>query len=775
MLRHAAKSFSTPGWPPAPFYCSLLLALLWVAGSLAANLDTTSHHQGRVPAAAATAADWKAEELVVHVVAHTHDDVGWLKTVDQYYYGANNTIQEAGVQYILDSVIRELRLDPTKRFIYVEIAFFERWWAEQTEDMKEVVRELVSSGRLEFINGGWCMNDEATTHYEAIVDQMTSGHRFLLREFGVQPTIGWHIDPFGHASTQASLFALMGFNAFFFARIDYQDHAQRAKTQEMEFIWRGSQSLGHETEMFTHVLYDHYGPPSGFCFECDNVDPIKDDPRLEGYNLHTRALQLVNNAKERRKVYRTNQIMMTFGDDFQFMNANINFKNMDKLIKYINANPQFGVKIMYSTPSLYIKAVHEVAESRNITWSVKTDDFFPYADYAHAYWTGYFTSRPALKGYVRSRANLLRGAERFYSVSQGILPSTDEDWALEHIQTLEYALAVAQHHDAVSGTEKQHVADDYAKQLSIGTEACEELMEQTLGQLLTKRGSLLMQEPLLSSNSRHVHSQPADPHPPLLTSCQYLNVSLCDPLTQALSQDRIVPLVITNPLAWNRSEYFAVPVPVGDFEVVDQYGQTIPSQLQKNVDRPGYLTLVFAVDVPALGYRSVVIQPSHSRLHATPVKTVVMSDTVEQANVEISNDYFSVLVNQTTKRLSFIINKQTSQSLAMQQNLLWYNASIGNPESSQASGAYIFRPNSTNPLPLTGDDNTPDLLLLTSGPIFKEFQIKWNSWASQKIRLYERSPFVEFEYNIGPINITDQWGKEVCSGTVYSYTPFLMS
>lgn len=30
------------------------------------------------------------------------------------------------------------------------------------------------------------------------------------------------------------------------------------------------------------------------------------------------------------------------------------------------------------------------------------------------------------------------------------------------------AMAVAQHHDAVSGTEKQHVADDYAKRLYQG-------------------------------------------------------------------------------------------------------------------------------------------------------------------------------------------------------------------------------------------------------------------------------------------------------------------
>ena len=50
-------------------------------------------------------------------------DVGWLKTVDQYYYGANNTIQHAGVQYILDSVIKELQANPERKFIYVGMKF----------------------------------------------------------------------------------------------------------------------------------------------------------------------------------------------------------------------------------------------------------------------------------------------------------------------------------------------------------------------------------------------------------------------------------------------------------------------------------------------------------------------------------------------------------------------------------------------------------------------------------------------------------------------------
>lgn len=40
-----------------------------------------------------TAAGIVQGKLNVHLVAHSHDDVGWLKTVDQYYVGANNSIQ----------------------------------------------------------------------------------------------------------------------------------------------------------------------------------------------------------------------------------------------------------------------------------------------------------------------------------------------------------------------------------------------------------------------------------------------------------------------------------------------------------------------------------------------------------------------------------------------------------------------------------------------------------------------------------------------------------
>jgi hypothetical protein len=49
-------------------------------------------------------------------------------------------------------------------------------------------------------------------------------------------------------------------SAFFFSRIDYQDYALRNKTKEMEIVWRGSESLGQETEIFTSVMYGSWSP-----------------------------------------------------------------------------------------------------------------------------------------------------------------------------------------------------------------------------------------------------------------------------------------------------------------------------------------------------------------------------------------------------------------------------------------------------------------------------------------------------------------------------------
>ena len=70
-----------------------------------------------------------------------HSDVS-LKSL----YLARNDIRNQGVQYIIDSAIQSLLDNPDRRFIYVEMAFFWRWWNQQTEDMQNTVKQLVNTG-----------------------------------------------------------------------------------------------------------------------------------------------------------------------------------------------------------------------------------------------------------------------------------------------------------------------------------------------------------------------------------------------------------------------------------------------------------------------------------------------------------------------------------------------------------------------------------------------------------------------------------------------------
>lgn len=111
-------------------------------------------------------------------------------------------------------------------------------------------------------------------------------------------------------------------------------------------------------------------------------------------------------------------------------------------------------------------------------WSIKTDDFFPYADESHAYWTGYFTSRPALKYYERYSNNILQVTKQLNAfanttVRNSIFPLSEISFLHSYIPMIATgeAMGIVQHHDAVSGTERQKVTDDYALRLSDGISA----------------------------------------------------------------------------------------------------------------------------------------------------------------------------------------------------------------------------------------------------------------------------------------------------------------
>ena len=110
---------------------SILGALL--VTSIAAtrfNVDATHGHtpQWLEQLIAKRQSDLDSEHLYVHLLTHTHDDVGWLKTYEEYFTGTNQGVTIANVKLILDTTIEALLRNPEYRFTYVEIKFFSMWW-----------------------------------------------------------------------------------------------------------------------------------------------------------------------------------------------------------------------------------------------------------------------------------------------------------------------------------------------------------------------------------------------------------------------------------------------------------------------------------------------------------------------------------------------------------------------------------------------------------------------------------------------------------------------
>jgi len=688
--------------------------------------------------------------LTVHLVPHSHDDVGWQVTVDQYYIGS--------VQYILTTVIEQLLVNPDRKFIYVEQAYFQRWWRQQNDEVQQQVRDLVANGQLEFINGGWCMHDEASTHYIDMVDQTTYGHRFIKEQFGKTPKVGWQIDPFGHSATQAALLSgEVGFEALFFGRIDYQDYNVRAQTKRLEWIWRASESLGEEAQVFAGQFWNGYGPPSGFDFNIGSNDPpVQDDPRLDDYNVDQRVDDFVKAAQEQAKIFQGEDLMWTMGSDFNYEAAHEWFTNLDKLIAAVNKDGR--VTARYSTPSEYVEAKH----AANLTWTLKTDDIFPYADGPDAYWTGYFTSRPALKQYVRVQSQFLQVARHIEALTGGDGNGTESLWE---------ALGVAQHHDGVSGTAKQAVTFDYAKRLSVGGADSDALIEAGLAQLVTQQGGVL----------------------PAFTYCPLANTSVCD--TIAANPNNVV--LLYNSLARARTELVRIPTSASIAAVYDGNGNVIVSQVvQLSTANPARVSnslgyeIRFYATVPGLGATTFFIVtsnlPARERTiedrkivrQNSPEDTVIAVAPVEQeadsiysdhirslksvnkpssaAPASISNQYWKLDFD-TNGLLSQVTDVMTGTVTPFAQNFYWYHSF--QQDGQQNSGAYIFRPQDPN------DAGTPvstsATVRVVSGDISSEVQQTFAPWLTQTIRLGVNSTEIQFEYTVGPIPVDDKQGKEI--------------
>ena len=341
------------------------------------------------------------------------------------------------------------------------------WWDLQTEEKQNQVRELVKNGQLEIVNAGWSMHDEACPTYTDMINNMMRGQQWVLEHVGVAPKIGWQIDPFGHSNANARLFHDMGFNAMFFGRMDSYEDGQRANNKEKEWIQRpAASSMGTDAQLLFHMNTHIYTDPPGMAWDITtNDEPFEDDETLDTYNAPDYAKKFIDfMEREQNNIWATDHEFIYFGMDFRYMDAFVNYRSLDRFIKYMNENHGDEYHLQYTTPSDYVQAINDL----NHTWPVKYDDLFPYQDQDQSWWVGYFSSRANAKAQVRHGSSNFHSSQKMafeVLLDQDMCPMMQKK-VIEASTYMQNELGVYQHHDAVSGTAKQAVADDYTYRLS---------------------------------------------------------------------------------------------------------------------------------------------------------------------------------------------------------------------------------------------------------------------------------------------------------------------
>jgi len=366
---------------------------------------------------------------------------------------------------------------------------------------------------------------------------------------------------------------------------------------------------------------------------------------------------------------------------------------MDQLVEYLNMNKTFNIRAEYATLHDYFKTIHDA----DMTWNTYgSHDFLSYADNPVSYWTGYYTSRPALKGYARSTENFLKTAEVLYTLNSLALNNQNSDeW--ERLQQLRHISAVVTHHDAITGTSNPDVNAWYSEELKRATVNTSDIITKSLQRMLNTTGDSFTLD---------------------------LNI------TSELTGNNAIEVVVYNPLGWSVDRYVTVPVyseevavwVAADGDLAPVKGQVMkapPSQPGPcQVDGTcGYSTdapfeLFFAVKLPPLGYATYYITTDSSTSATRPDNTKSMDDDF----VVLENSVLQLVFSQATGQLTSINNKQSGVSLDITQNFYQY---FGQTNCSlQCAGAYIMQPVADAEM----IQDTPDHYEVVNGLYVKEIR-----------------------------------------------------
>jgi alpha-mannosidase len=156
-------------------------------------------------------------------IPHTHWEGAVFKTREEYL--------EIGLPNILRA-LRLLKAYPDYRFV-LDQACYVKPFLERYPEEEETFLKFIKEGRLAIVGGTDVMLDVNMPGGESFVRQVLYGKDYFRKKLGVDVTVGWPLDTFGHHAQIPQLYKLAGFHSMWFFR-GVADWGVPA-----EYLWEG--------------------------------------------------------------------------------------------------------------------------------------------------------------------------------------------------------------------------------------------------------------------------------------------------------------------------------------------------------------------------------------------------------------------------------------------------------------------------------------------------------------------------------------------------------
>jgi alpha-mannosidase len=187
-----------------------------------------------------------AAKDVFFLIPHTHWEGAVFLTREEYL--------DMGIQNILRA-LRLLKAHANYRFT-LDQACYVRPFLERYPEEEAAFRKFIKEGRLAIVCGNDVMLDVNMPGGESYVRQVLYGKGYFRKKLGIDVTIGWALDTFGHHAQMPQLLKLGGYKSYWFFRgvADWKTPS--------EFLWEGLDGSRIPAFWLPHGYGMAYGSPN---------------------------------------------------------------------------------------------------------------------------------------------------------------------------------------------------------------------------------------------------------------------------------------------------------------------------------------------------------------------------------------------------------------------------------------------------------------------------------------------------------------------------------